>query len=132
MGGKHLTQSSFYHARGYCINPKDKDFKYYGGRGIKFKLRSVEDLIQAIGERPGKDYGLGRLNVNGHYEVGNIKWMTRKEQIRNRRLSRYVPGLLNKIAQLKDCGFSVGDIALWCGLKRRFVTQILQGKRWNE
>lgn len=73
-------------ARYRCDNPKAHAYKNYGGRGIKC-LITVEQLLQDIGPRPHKTLSLDRINNNGHYEVGNVRWATHKQQQNNRRVS---------------------------------------------
>ncbi len=68
-----------------CNDKKHEYYKNYGGRGIKHNLDSVLNLINDIGRRPTPLHTLDRIDNNGHYEVGNIRWVTRKEQARNRR-----------------------------------------------
>jgi hypothetical protein len=72
-----------------CTNPKSRNYKNYGGRGIEFRFSSLGDaviqVIAAIGSRPaGKT--LDRVDNEGHYEAGNLRWATRSEQARNSRL----------------------------------------------
>lgn len=70
-----------------CTNPQNKNYRYYGARGIKVHqpwLDSFEEFLEDVGERPeGKT--LDRIDCNGHYEPGNVKWSTQLEQIHNRR-----------------------------------------------
>ena len=82
------TYESFKAAKARCSNPKLAQFKDYGGRGIEFRFGSIIDLVEAIGERPdGKT--LDRIDTNGHYEAGNVKWSTPVEQAKNRRPATY-------------------------------------------
>jgi hypothetical protein len=46
-------------------------------------------FMDHVGERPGKGYDLDRINNDGHYEPGNVRWVTRKENLRNKRGSRW-------------------------------------------
>lgn len=69
-----------------CTNPKNKDFKHYGGRGIKVCERwsSFANFFADMGERPdGKT--IDRKDVNGDYTPSNCKWSTQSEQTLNRR-----------------------------------------------
>jgi len=72
-----------------CTNPKQKDYKNWGGRGITVCQRwldSYEDFAKDIGERPSTEHSIDRIKNDGNYEPGNCKWSTKKEQQNNRRL----------------------------------------------
>ena len=72
-------------AKTRCTNPNTKSWKDYGGRGIRFLFRNFQEFLAAIGLRPSPRFTLGRLNNDGHYEIGNVVWQTRSEQSKNRR-----------------------------------------------
>lgn len=80
--------------RARCLNPRHKSYPNYGGRGIticKRWLDSFEDFLADVGYRPSIHYSLDRFpNNNGHYEPGNVRWATVKQQVRNRRNNRLV------------------------------------------
>lgn len=76
-------------ARERCTNPALKQYADYGGRGIEYRFPSdmgeaVRLLIEAIGPRP-KGLSIDRIDNDGHYEIGNLRWATRSEQNANRR-----------------------------------------------
>lgn len=81
-GGKCTPEYQAYlHAKRLCENPHDRKFKYYGGRGIQFFFKSFEEFFAALGPRPSPKHSLDRFpNGNGHYERGNVRWATAKEQ----------------------------------------------------
>jgi hypothetical protein len=91
----HLTHGlsktreySLYHAaKGRCTNPRNRNFADYGGRGIQFLLPDVEQFVAKLGHCP-PGQTLERIDNDGHYELGNLKWATRKEQSVNRRKYR--------------------------------------------
>jgi hypothetical protein len=74
-------------ARQRATNPRNERWPDYGGRGIEFRFTSFEHFFSELGPRPlGKT--LDRINVNGHYEPGNVRWATPSEQQFNRRNCR--------------------------------------------
>lgn len=75
-------------AKQRCFNPNRKGFSEYGGRGITMCAEWAASFVafyEHIGPRPGPDYSLDRIDVNGHYEPGNVRWATAREQMLNRR-----------------------------------------------
>jgi hypothetical protein len=75
-------------ARNRCNNPRNKRFKDYGGRGIRFLFTSFQDFFAEIGFRPSTKHSVDRIKNDSHYMPGNIKWSTQSEQNYNRRKSR--------------------------------------------
>jgi|HubBroStandDraft_4_1064222.scaffolds.fasta_scaffold00050_67 hypothetical protein len=76
---------SFCSAKDRCSNPNIKDWHRYGGRGIKFLFVSFKQFLSHIGRMPHPGLTLDRINNEGHYEIGNVRWATHSEQCRNRR-----------------------------------------------
>jgi hypothetical protein len=84
------TYRSYTSAKSRCNNPKDTNYKTYGGRGIEFRFKSFLEFLKEVGERPDLKHTIDRIDVNGHYEKGNIRWVTAKEQRKNQRLGRFL------------------------------------------
>ena len=73
-----------------CTNPNSKDYPYYGGRGILVMFSCFEDFYAEIGPRPNGSMSVDRIDSNGHYAIGNIRWATRKTQGNNTRRNRNI------------------------------------------
>lgn len=73
-----------------CQNPQHQAFNNYGGRGIKFQFTSFEEFLTDIGRCPTPKHSLDRIDNNGHYEIGNVRWATHSQQSHNRRTNRYL------------------------------------------
>lgn len=78
-----------------CLNPSNKRYQDYGGRGVEVChrwLNSFENFFADMGERPEpkRDYSLDRIDNSLGYFPENCKWSTRKEQMMNRRNTVYL------------------------------------------
>lgn len=87
-----MTESPEYqswcHAKARCGNPNHKDYADYGGRGIRVCdewMESFEAFYNHVGRKPGRLHSLDRIDPNGHYAPGNVRWATPSEQRLNRR-----------------------------------------------
>lgn len=70
-----------------CRNSKHPQYKNYGGRGIVVHpdFLDFKVFIGHIGWKPTTKHTLDRIDVDGNYEPGNIRWLTQKEQTNNMR-----------------------------------------------
>ena len=78
-----------------CRNPKDPRWQDYGGRGIEFRFDGPTAcglwIIANLGlPENARDLELDRIDNDGHYEPGNIRWATRKLNMANRRVSVHI------------------------------------------
>lgn len=91
---KHPLYSVWVGMHKRCYRSGRKDYKHYGGRGIKVEAdwHSQEGLIQFIEDmyqsyEPGLE--LDRIDVDGNYCKKNCRWATRRQQVINRREMGY-------------------------------------------
>lgn len=75
-----------------CNNPKILNYKYYGKRGIECRFENANDFICYVMGILGfntiekiRGLEIDRINNNGHYEMGNIQFVTHKVNCNNRR-----------------------------------------------
>ena len=75
-----------------CRSVRKGGHKNYGGRGIKVCRRwaRFENFLADVRRRPSPLHTIDRLNNDGDYRPGNVRWATRRQQNRNRRITRRV------------------------------------------
>lgn len=75
-----------------CRNPNVVEYKHYGGRGIKVCERwlAFENFLADMGDVSGRIVGrtIERINNDGDYEPGNVRWATYRDQSRNKSNNR--------------------------------------------
>lgn len=74
------------------IDRVDHDSRYRK-RGIKVARiwrRSFVAFREHVGSRPSASHSLDRINNDGNYEPGNVRWATNSEQQRNTRANVFL------------------------------------------
>jgi hypothetical protein len=75
------SYESYKAAKRRCDDP---DFTGYHGRGIEFHFSSPQELVEEIGLRPDGTE-LDRIDPDGHYTHGNVRWRNKSENRGSRR-----------------------------------------------
>lgn len=73
-----------------CENPKNKSYRYYGGRGIQVcnRWKDFKNFLEDMGEPPfGHGWSIDRIDNDGNYEPGNVRWATIAQQNDNKQQS---------------------------------------------
>lgn len=71
-----------------CENPNHHAYARYGGRGIAVCPQWRADFaafLRDVGHRPSPELSLDRIDNDGDYEPGNVRWATAQQQAANRR-----------------------------------------------
>lgn len=73
-----------------CTDPANDSYEDYGGRGIRVADEWIGEggfarFFAHIGARPTGRHSVDRIDNDGHYEPGNVRWALPIEQVRNRR-----------------------------------------------
>lgn len=79
-----------------CSSPGNTSYKDYGGRGISVcaewrdSFETFEFYVAQLPHFGENDYTLDRIDNDGNYEPGNVRWATSIDQHRNFRRNRMV------------------------------------------
>jgi hypothetical protein len=87
-GMRHTREyKSWSEAKQRCHNPKNGKFGWYGARGITVCDEWINDFqafFNHIGPKPEK-FELDRIDNSKGYEPGNVRWISKKGNLMNRR-----------------------------------------------
>jgi hypothetical protein len=70
-----------------CYDPSNPSYERYGGSGVTVCdvwRDSYEAFVAHAGVRPSPQHTLDRIDNDGNYEPGNVRWATKEEQGTNR------------------------------------------------
>lgn len=79
-----------------CYNSNERNYKYYGGRGIKMCPEWIEEKGMyvfcewALNNGYQDNLSIDRIDVDGDYTPENCRWIPLAEQQRNKSTTRYI------------------------------------------
>lgn len=116
-----------------CTNPKYTRYADYGGRGIKFNFPSVSDACIWIRDNIGvpeqsREIHLDRIDNDGNYEAGNLRWSTHSQNASHTRKRPLAPLVHQFRAQYPEIRYADSTLRGLIGLGMTF-DQIIA--RWN-
>ncbi len=132
---KTKTYSVWRSMRNRCERPNNKQYHYYGGRGIKVCERwaAFANFLQDMGEKP-QGLTLDRIDNNGPYAPENCRWATPSEQAINRRSTIFITAHgMTKCLSAWSRYFGFSKDALSADMKRRKVSAeeaVMRRLRW--
>lgn len=76
--------------KSYTRAKRRVEINHMGAYGhVEFRFKSYEEFLKELGPRP-EGMTLDRIDPNGHYEPGNVRWASVEEQSKNRRNNIFV------------------------------------------
>ena len=130
-----MEYSSWQHMKARCHNPNHAEYSNYGGRGITI-CDEWKDDFQAfynyIGKCPIGCNSIDRINVNGNYEPGNVRWSNPIEQARNQRNNKITEEDAREIRYLINIGETIKTIANLYNVSITTIYDIKNSKTWVE
>ena len=119
-----LTHSSWCAMIQRCLNPNNKSYDDYGGRGIGVHplwRESFEAFYMMVGVRPDANHTLERVDYNQGYVPGNVTWATKSDQTRNKsdNVKLTIDGVTQTVSQWAlDSRCTVSKFTIYKRLKR--------------
>lgn len=92
-GGHHPIYNSWHAMKQRCLNKKCKEYRHYGGRGIKICNRWAESFSAFMDDMSSSwrnGLSLNRIDNDGDYCPKNCNWATPTEQHGNTRKSIFI------------------------------------------
>lgn len=114
-----------------CENPRHEAYARYGGRGIKIygpwhdPVIFIRDILSEIGPRP-RSRTLDRINNDGNYEPGNVRWATAGEQVANSQRAKDARVRREIVRQLLDQGLTWMQITEAIGASKWSIRRDIQ------
>lgn len=108
------------HMKDRCLNPKNKRYSDYGGRGIKVCeswQASFRNFFNDMGHAPSPSHSLERIENDGNYEKKNCKWATKSEQSANTRKTKIL--IINGESRKKSEWLKIYGIEKTCFNRRK-------------
>jgi len=107
---KSVLERVYFSMKSRCYNKTNKDYVHYGDRGIKVSDEFLNNKLvfykymESLDNYNEDGRSIDRINNDGDYERGNLRWATKKQQIKNRRLDYNHPTGIKYIFIIKKSG----------------------------
>lgn len=143
----NLDYKRLHHIIQRCYNPDYPNYEFWGGRGITVYqewinnpqtffdyLKTLPETREQFEKRTKQKASLDRINNDGNYEPGNIRWATNQEQNQNRRgivlNEQLVKFILWEYEINKRTAYKIRDLLpIDCSVKT--IYRVIRRVRWT-
>lgn len=136
-GSEHTrAYSTWNKMRDRCNNPNNKDYKYYGGKGIKVckewhDFTTFKDWLVSNNYYSGVSLQIDRIDSSLGYNPSNCRLVTPKINQRNRACVILNELLANDIRKEFTSGKSLVDLASKYNVHKDTIRDIIKGRTWK-
>lgn len=136
LDSRHWLYSRWSNIKTRCYNPKDKAFRYYGGKGVSVAPEWLHDFAAfatwCLSNGAAPDLQIDRIDGNGNYCPDNCRWVTRAVNLKNRPPKKewnWSAEARAKFQRLKDEDEAdlLADMAEW-GAVMEFAARVNYGR----
>ncbi len=116
-----------------CTNPKGDFYARYGGRGIVVceRWNDFRLFLEDVGPAPSPAHSIDRINVDGNYEPGNVRWASGAMQQQNRKSTKLSHEIAAQIRAALASGTATMKVAAEFGISNTMVRKIRSGTSWS-
>ena len=137
MSPENNLRYRFKNMKNRCYNPNDKDYKWYGAKGITIAPEWMADhnnfveWAMANGFREGLQ--IDRIDSNKGYTPDNCRWVTARVNTRNRSCNKLDEASVASIKYLLTLkGIKQKDLANYFGVDPTLINAVYKQKTWGD
>jgi hypothetical protein len=131
---RYYLRTSLHRIKQRCYDPKIKSYKFYGARGITICdewLKDTDSFVSwAQSHGWSRDLQIDRIDPKGPYSPGNCRWVTSKENNRNRTNNKLDVKKAAEIRKLLIDGVKGPEIAARYGVHHSLIYRIKLKQQW--
>ena len=135
MAQQHFLKElrAYWDMRTRCFNPKAKNYKYYGERGITVDptWMKFNQFLADMGPSPSPKHTLERINNNLGYSKSNCRWALQKEQMQNTRRNVLNQAQVDDIRRRYAAGAGYTNLGNLFGVSRQTIYGIVTNRNWK-
>lgn len=129
----HPLYSTYNNMKIRCYKEYSKDYKHYGGRGIKICDEWLEDFENfynwAVDNGWKYELSIERVDNDGNYCPDNCKWVSQAEQNRNKRTVKLD---WDKVAVIRSGKYSDKELANMFDVSKGNIETVRRYDSWNK
>jgi hypothetical protein len=119
-----------------CNNPNNKDYKNYGGRGIKIdeSFNTLDKFVAwaiSVNFECGKGLAIDRKDNDGDYSVNNCRFVVQADNNRNQRKTKFSVEIVDDIRTGKYKDISNAELGKMFNTPSKDIKNIREFKSWN-